>query len=160
MPSLRDILPPIHTMGSYYQNQLQDICHQLWKCWRSWSSRYTVVERSNPHCYWYMLFGHLLTFWQFHKGTVFIQGCYAFQISILAQSKKIAAAIVAVSHLKNPRSERCWKFAWYTALFHSIWQWDHDWSLCKAEEKLHLTWLTSNGGPRRHKHCRMNNSFC
>lgn len=57
MPGLRDILPPIHTMGSHYQSWLRDICHQLWKRWRSWSSRYTVVERSNLHCYRYVLFG-------------------------------------------------------------------------------------------------------
>jgi len=92
-----------------------------------------------------------------HQGPFFVQGFYAHRIHILAQSKKVAGVIIAVSFRKRIRSEHCKIFARYTALFHSTWRWDSNWGWYGAEEILQVARDRQTDDPRLEYHCSMDN---
>ena len=52
----------------------------------------------------------------FHEDTFFVQGFYAHRISVLAQSKKVAGAILIVSSRNNDKASKTLKMSYHTQL--------------------------------------------
>ena len=141
MSSIWNLLAGIRTIRSYYQNWIPDIRYDVWRCSSLRSSRDDLVERSSLHFHrWDLLYmAWVANILISHRDTFIVQGFYAHKISILAESKKVAAAIMVVSRKKFyciQDLNTVKNTSPYTAFLHSTWRRDSGWRLRRAEEIL------------------------
>ena len=143
MSDLWNLHSRIRTIHCHHWNWVPDIRYWLWRHSNFESNTDDMAQHSSPHCNMWALMSMASVPYTLipHQGTFFVQGFYAYRISVLGKSKKVAAAIIIVSCRKsffciqNLNSIKIF-FARYKALFHSTWWRDSGWGLWKAEEIL------------------------